>query len=137
MSRPLRWLLALTPGLAPIIPLASLALAGLLLLWGASAIGVRWDPLGLGRQQLEAARARATRAESDAAARAAEVAGERRQAERPCALAILPASPTQADLEAAYMIRGSQIIACDAARRLLLETITTERQLQDRWMPGS
>ena len=57
-------------------------------------------------------------------------------ATRPCALATLPASPTQADLEAAYMIRGSQIIACDAARRLLLETIAAERQMQDRWMQG-
>jgi len=82
MSRPLRRLLALTPGLSRFLPLVVLALAILLLLGGGRAIGVRWDPLGLDRRQLEAARARATRAESDASARAAEVAGERRQAER-------------------------------------------------------
>lgn len=82
MSRPIRRLLALTPGLAPFIPLAILAVAILLLLGGGRAIGIRWDPLGLDRRDIEAARARATRAESDAAARAAEVAGERRQAER-------------------------------------------------------
>ena len=82
MSRSLRGLMAPTPGLARFIPLASLAMAGLLLLWGVSAIGLRWDPLGLDRRLLETAQARATRAESDAAARAEEVTGERRQAER-------------------------------------------------------
>jgi hypothetical protein len=39
-------------------------------------------------------------------------------------------------LEVAYMTRGSQIVACDAARRLLLETIRAERTLQDRWRVG-
>ena len=82
MSRLLRWLPALTPGMARLVPLAVLAVAILLLLRGASATGLRWDPLGLDRRQLEAAQARASRAESDAAARAAEVTGERRQAER-------------------------------------------------------
>ena len=57
-------------------------------------------------------------------------------ATRPCAIATLPVSPTQADLEVAYMTRGAQIVACDAARRLLLDTIATERQLQDRQPEG-
>lgn len=82
MSWLLRWLPALTPGMARLVPLAGLAVASLLLLTGAGAIGLRWDPFGLDRRQLEAARTRAIRAESDAAARAAEVTGERRQAER-------------------------------------------------------
>ena len=43
-------------------------------------------------------------------------------ATRPCALAVLPAGTTVADLEAAYVLRGSQIVACDGARRLAVET---------------
>lgn len=58
-------------------------------------------------------------------------------ATRPCALATLPPLPTQADLEVAYMTRGAQIVACNAARRLLLETFEAERTLQDRWLAGS
>ncbi|WP_374389930.1 hypothetical protein [Brevundimonas sp.] len=53
-------------------------------------------------------------------------------ATRPCALAVLPAGPTVADLEAAYVLRGSQIVACDGARRLAVETLLAERALQDR-----
>lgn len=54
-------------------------------------------------------------------------------ATRPCALATLPETPSQADLEAAYLTRGAQIVACDAARRLAVETLTAERGMQDRW----
>lgn len=52
-------------------------------------------------------------------------------ATRPCAVAILPAQPTLADLEAAYMSRGAQIVACDGARRLAVDALLAERALQD------
>lgn len=48
-------------------------------------------------------------------------------ATRPCALAVLPAEPTLGDLEAAYAERGAQIVACDGARRLAVETLEAER----------
>jgi hypothetical protein len=51
-------------------------------------------------------------------------------ASRPCALATLPAEPTLADLEAAYMLRGAQVVACDGARRLAVETLLAERAMQ-------
>lgn len=53
-------------------------------------------------------------------------------ATRSCALATLPAGPTLGDLEAAYAARGAQVVACDAARRLAVETLLAERALQDR-----
>lgn len=52
-------------------------------------------------------------------------------AKRPCALAVLPAEPTAGDLDAAYVLRGAQIVACDAARRLVVETLLAERAMQD------
>ena len=55
-------------------------------------------------------------------------------ATRPCALATLPEAPNLADLEAAYMARGAQIVACDSARRLAVEALNVERAMQDRWM---
>ena len=54
-------------------------------------------------------------------------------ATRPCALATLPEAPSLADLEAAYLMRGAQILACDGARRLAAETLMAERAMQDRW----
>lgn len=57
-------------------------------------------------------------------------------ATRPCALAVLPADPTAADLDTAYVQRGAQILACDAARRLAIETLLTERALQDAQARG-
>ncbi|WP_395943181.1 hypothetical protein [Brevundimonas sp.] len=53
-------------------------------------------------------------------------------ATRPCALATLPADPTAGDLDAAYVLRGAQILACDGARRLAVETLLAERAMQDR-----
>ena len=53
-------------------------------------------------------------------------------ATRSCALATLPAEPTLGDLEAAYAARGAQVVACDGARRLAVETLLAERALQDR-----
>ena len=55
-------------------------------------------------------------------------------ATRPCALATLPEAPSLADLEAAYLLRGAQIVACDGARRLAVEALSAERAMQDRWI---
>ncbi|MGH7019029.1 MAG: hypothetical protein ACREEY_04070 [Brevundimonas sp.] len=43
-------------------------------------------------------------------------------------------APSLADLEAAYLTRGAQIVACDGARRLAVEALAAERAMQDRWM---
>jgi hypothetical protein len=43
----------------------------------------------------------------------------------------LPAEPTAADLDAAYVQRGAQILACGGARRLAVETLLAERAMQD------
>ncbi|MBC1182519.1 hypothetical protein HF680_07630 [Brevundimonas sp. WCHBH090558] len=50
---------------------------------------------------------------------------------RPCTLATLPAEPTAGDLDAAYVLCGAQIVACDGARRLAIETLLAERAMQD------
>ena len=52
----------------------------------------------------------------------------------PCALATLPEGARLADLEAAYLLRGAQIVACDSARRLAVEALIAERAMQDRWI---
>lgn len=57
------------------------------------------------------------------------------EATTPCRLAILPETPTRQDLDAAYALRGAQLIACDAARRMAVETLTAEREMQDRLKP--
>ncbi len=51
----------------------------------------------------------------------------------PCRLEQLVEQPGLADLEVAYMTRGADLVACDAARRLAVETLRAERALQDRW----
>ena len=56
------------------------------------------------------------------------------EATRPCALATLPAEPTLGDLESAYAARGAQVVACDAARRLAVETLTAERAAVEAWL---
>lgn len=55
-------------------------------------------------------------------------------ATRPCALAVLPDHPTAADLDATYMQRGAQVVSCDAARALAVETLIAERRLVDEWL---
>ena len=55
-------------------------------------------------------------------------------AAQPCPLAVLPPNPTQGDLDAAYATRGAQIVNCDGARRLAVETLQAERQLGDEWL---
>jgi hypothetical protein len=54
------------------------------------------------------------------------------EAVQPCQLAVLPDRPTRADLDAAYVTRGAQLVACEGARRLAVETLLAERALQDR-----
>ena len=56
------------------------------------------------------------------------------EAEARCGLARLPSQATAADLEAAYVRRGAQIAACDAARQLAVDTLRDERALIDVWM---
>lgn len=53
------------------------------------------------------------------------------EAARPCGLYVLPAAPTQADLEIGYATRGAQLVACDAARRLAVQTHEAEHALED------
>ncbi len=50
----------------------------------------------------------------------------------PCDLHRLPDGATLADLEIGYITRGAQIVACDAARRLAVETLWAERAAYDR-----
>jgi hypothetical protein len=52
------------------------------------------------------------------------------EASRPCELYVLPQVPTQADLESGYVVRGAQIVACDAARRLAVDTHQAEHALE-------
>ena len=52
------------------------------------------------------------------------------EAARPCGLYLLPPKPTQADLEIGYATRGAQIVACDAARRLAVQTHEAEHELE-------
>lgn len=53
------------------------------------------------------------------------------EARRPCELHRLPERATEADLEIGYATRGAQIVACDAARRLAVETLDAEHALED------
>lgn len=55
-------------------------------------------------------------------------------ASQPCALAVLPDHPTAADLDATYMQRGAQVVSCEAARALAVETLFAERRLVDEWL---
>lgn len=55
------------------------------------------------------------------------------EAATPCRLHRLPEWPTLADLEAGYVARGADLVACEAARRIAVETLEAERALQDRW----
>ncbi|MFM8376009.1 MAG: hypothetical protein ACKN9P_08155 [Phenylobacterium sp.] len=48
----------------------------------------------------------------------------------PCEAYVLPPDATRADLDAGYVRRGAQIAACDAARRLALETLAAEHALE-------
>jgi hypothetical protein len=54
------------------------------------------------------------------------------EATRSCSLYLLPKSPNQADLEVGYATRGAQIVACDAARALAVQTHEAEHVLEDQ-----
>jgi hypothetical protein len=56
------------------------------------------------------------------------------EAVTPCRLAVLPEAPTRQDLETAYALRGTQLLACDMARRMAVEALMAEREMQDRLM---
>ena len=53
------------------------------------------------------------------------------EARRACDLHRLPEAATVADLEIGYATRGAQIVACDAARRLAVETLDAEHALEE------
>lgn len=53
-------------------------------------------------------------------------------ASRPCDLYRLPDDPGVADLDVGYMTRGRQIVECDLARRMAVETLLAEREAIDR-----
>lgn len=48
----------------------------------------------------------------------------------PCEIARLGSQATLSDLEQAYMQRGMQLVACDAARAMAVEIILRERRLR-------
>jgi len=52
------------------------------------------------------------------------------EASRPCALYRLPDEPRASDLDIGYATRGAQIVACDAARNLAVETHAAEHRLE-------
>ena len=53
----------------------------------------------------------------------------------PCKLTTLPTDReiTWAELEAAYLLRGQQVVQCEMARRLALDTLMAERELHVAW----
>lgn len=51
---------------------------------------------------------------------------------RPCTLHLLPDAPTEADLDLGLAARGANLVACDAARSLAVQTWAAEHELQDR-----
>lgn len=53
------------------------------------------------------------------------------EASRACELYLLPPDASQADLEIGFATRGAQIAACDAARRLAVQTHEAEHALED------
>lgn len=53
------------------------------------------------------------------------------EAARSCGLYVLPPMPTHADLEIGYATRGAQLVACDGARRLAVQTHEAEHALED------
>jgi hypothetical protein len=54
------------------------------------------------------------------------------EAAKACSLYLLPQAPTQADLEIGYATRGAQVVACDAARTLAVQTHAAEHALEDQ-----
>lgn len=57
------------------------------------------------------------------------------EAVKACSLYLLSERPTQADLEIGYVTRGAQVVACDAARALAVQTHAAEHALEDQVTP--
>jgi hypothetical protein len=57
-----------------------------------------------------------------------------RSVAEPCTLYTLPTEPTQADLEVGYVMRGQQLVWCDGARDLAVQTMREEHRLEDEWI---
>ncbi|GLK49619.1 hypothetical protein GCM10017620_25920 [Brevundimonas intermedia] len=47
---------------------------------------------------------------------------------------MLPAQPTEKDLETLYTARGAAIVACEAKRRLAVETYAGEHADEAAWL---
>ena len=58
-------------------------------------------------------------------------------ARQPCEIFVLPPEPTEGDLDRGLALRGAQIVACDSARRLAVETFDAQQRLSEpprpRW----
>jgi len=52
-------------------------------------------------------------------------------ATRSCRLDTLPASPSISDLEISYAARGADLVACEAARKLAVQTFEAQDALLD------
>jgi len=56
-------------------------------------------------------------------------------ATQPCTLVgRLPAEPAKADLEIGYVVRGAEILACDAKRGLAVDVHQAEHDDEDAWL---
>jgi hypothetical protein len=58
------------------------------------------------------------------------------EAMRPCTLQRLPEHPTVGDLESAFEARGGALIACNAARRLAVDTYFAQQKLVEDQQEG-
>lgn len=54
------------------------------------------------------------------------------EARKSCGIYVLPDNPTRSDLETGYNARGAQIVACDSARGLAVQTHDDEHALEDK-----
>lgn len=54
------------------------------------------------------------------------------EARQVCSLYVLPPRPTLADLQIGYATRGAELVACDTARALAVQTHDAEHALEDR-----
>ena len=58
------------------------------------------------------------------------------EAVRPCALQRLPEHPSISDLESGYEARGAALVACNAARRLAVDTYFAQQKLAEDQQKG-
>lgn len=58
------------------------------------------------------------------------------EAIRPCALQRLPEDPSLGDLESGYEARGAALVACNAARRLAVDTFIAQQKLLEDQQKG-